>query len=220
MSNQRFPPEILDYMVDLLRDDPNALEGCCLVSKSWIHRARKHLFARIRFSTGEKVQLWEKMFPDPSSSPAYHTHTLSIVCSSEIAATGRGAGEWIKAFSRVVNLCVASPGSHVDPMASFDLLHGFSPVVKSLHANLSAVEPSRVFDLILSFPLLEDLTVMTHSKLSVGGEMSTAVQPLNPPVFTGSLEVYMEGGMGPIARRLLSLSGGIHFRVLNFGMAP
>ena len=32
MSN--LPPEILDYILDLLHDEPEALKECCLVSKS------------------------------------------------------------------------------------------------------------------------------------------------------------------------------------------
>jgi len=37
-SNPYLPPEILDYIVDLLHNSPNALKECCLVSKSWIPR--------------------------------------------------------------------------------------------------------------------------------------------------------------------------------------
>jgi hypothetical protein len=45
--------------------------------------------------------------------------------------------------------------------------------------------------------------------------LSTVVQPSDPPVFTGSLQLLLKGGMEPIARRLLSLPGGIHFRELT-----
>ncbi|KAF9644347.1 hypothetical protein BDM02DRAFT_3103092, partial [Thelephora ganbajun] len=43
------PPETLDYIVDFLHDNRETLEQCCLVSKSWVPRARKHLFADIKF---------------------------------------------------------------------------------------------------------------------------------------------------------------------------
>ncbi|KAF9643160.1 hypothetical protein BDM02DRAFT_3081141, partial [Thelephora ganbajun] len=52
MSNPRqfhLPPEILDYIIDLLHDKPETLKQCCLVSKSWVSRTRKHLFADIEF---------------------------------------------------------------------------------------------------------------------------------------------------------------------------
>ncbi|KAF9642961.1 hypothetical protein BDM02DRAFT_3104213, partial [Thelephora ganbajun] len=52
MSNPHkphLPPEILDYIVDFLYNEPETLKQCCLVSKSWVPRTRKHLFADINF---------------------------------------------------------------------------------------------------------------------------------------------------------------------------
>jgi len=45
-------------------------------------------------------------------------------------------------------------------------------------------------------------------------ELPTIIQPSNPPIFTGSLEL-SRGGMKSIARRLLSLPSGIQFRGLS-----
>ena len=45
--------------------------------------------------------------------------------------------------------------------------------------------------------------------------MPTATQPPSLPTFTGFLELYLMGGMGPFVRRLLSPPGGIHFRKLT-----
>ena len=174
MSNPRFPLEILDYMVDLLHDNPNALRECCLVSKPWIHRTWRHLFAHIRL-TVEQLQSWKETFPDPFSSPAYHTHTLSINHSGEITDTSPGAGKWIRGFSRVVRLRMASQTSYTDPVVSFDVLYEFSPTIKSLHVDFVPLTPSRVFNFILSFPLLEDLTVAIHSETVVGTELSTTI---------------------------------------------
>ena len=44
---------------------------------------------------------------------------------------------------------------------------------------------------------------------------STIVQPSSSPVLTGTLELLLGAGMGPIAHRLLSLPSGIHFRKLT-----
>lgn len=43
------PPEILDLIIDNLHDEPTTLKTCSVVSKSWIQRARKHLFVDIEF---------------------------------------------------------------------------------------------------------------------------------------------------------------------------
>lgn len=65
------PPEMPDLIIDHLYDDPTALKTCCIVSKSWVPRTRKQLFARVKFdSTGFRFKLWKKAFPDPSNSPS------------------------------------------------------------------------------------------------------------------------------------------------------
>ena len=222
MSNPLLPTEILDQVVDHLHDEEPALRNCCLVSKSWIPRTRTHLFADIKLQTQRKLESWKETFPDPSTSPAHHARTLSISCSRNITAADAGAGSWISSFSRVVRLVVNSQGLFPSmQLGSLTPFHGFSPI-KSLHVDVYAV-PSHIFDLILSFPLFEDLTIRTHSKMFNDGDGSyrppTTVRPSISPAFSGSLELSMVGGMRPIALWLLSLPGGVHFRELSLTWA-
>jgi hypothetical protein len=97
-------------------------------------------------------------------------------------------------------------------------LHGLSPIVKSLRIFTPSLRFSHVFNLVLSFPLLEDLDVtigMPENEDGAGSEeveMPTAAQLSSPPRFTGTLELCLGGKIGPVARRLLSLPSGIHFR--------
>jgi len=219
MSHLYLPPELPDRIIDLLHDNPKALKACCLVSKSWIPCARKHLFACIMFHPQKSLQSWMETFPDPFNSPAYHTHTLTYSQSVECS----GAGDWITSFSRVVHFDVLGPGygsSATQSMGSFVPFHGFSPVLKSIRLDFAVIPASQLFNLILSFPLLEDLTVVAYFGASTdGGDdpggLSTAVQPSSLPTFNGSLDLLMRAGIGPIARRLLSSPGGIHFRKLT-----
>ena len=74
---------------------------------------------------------------------------------------------------------------------------------------------SRIFNLAISFPLLEDLTVNNDFELPTYDGNGYIVHLPSRPVFTGSLGLFMWGGMKPIACRLLSLSSGIHFRKLS-----
>ena len=106
MSNPYLPPEILDHIVDLLRDGTPALRSCCLVSKSWIPRTRKHLFAYVAFDTVKDLQSWKDTFPDSSTSPAHYTKTLFVNCPQVVAAADAESGGWITGFSRVVQLQV------------------------------------------------------------------------------------------------------------------
>ena len=92
------PPEILDYIADLLHDKSETLRGCCLVSKSWIPRTRKHVFADISFHSPADLELWKKTPPDHSSSPAHRTQTLLVGCPEVATVVDVGEGGWIQTF--------------------------------------------------------------------------------------------------------------------------
>jgi hypothetical protein len=215
------PAEMLDLIISHLHDAQDTLRNCCLVSKSWVPRARKHLFAAIYFHTPKALQLWKEMFPNPSTSPARYTKTLSIDSAGVVTAVDAEVGGWIRGFSRVVCLEVEShapcPGSGL----SLVPFHGISPVIKSLRVAVSTFPSSHIFDLIFSFPLLEDLAVFVYQTPFESGDDSgedgipAAVQSSTSPMFTGSLEVYVLRGMRTFTHRLLSLPGGTHFRNLT-----
>ena len=213
MSTPHFPAELLDHVVDHLHDTKYTLRSCCLVSKSWIPRARKHLFANIRFDDKEDLESWKEIFPDPSISPAGYTKTLIVRCLHVVTAADAEVGGWIGGFSRVVHLKL---GHNNTSRVSLLPFRGFSPLIKSLHVEFATLPFSHTLDLILSFPLLEDLSVITSDEVvAEDGDGSdglpTVIQPSNPPMFTGCLKLETTG-LKPITRQLLSLPGGIHFR--------
>jgi len=223
MSTPHLPPELLDHIIDLLRDSQAVLRNCCLVSKSWIPHIRRHLFVGIGFDTTERLRSWKETFLDPSTSPAKYTKTLIIRCIQAVTAADAEEGGWIRGFSSVECLEVSGESAYPDgSMISLLPFRGFSPALKSLRVNLHFLPSSQVFDLVLSFPLLEDLNVMSRN-MSIDDDddddndsshgLSTVVQPSSPPM-TGFLELFERGGMGSIARRLMSLPGGIHFQNL------
>jgi hypothetical protein len=218
MSDLRLPAEILDYVVDHLHDTQDALRNCCLVSKSWVPRARKHLFADIKFYA-KSLQSWKETFPDPSTSPARYAKKLLIVHPQVVTAADAEPGGWIGGFSRVVHFKVFS-SIYDSSKLSFAPFHGFSPAIKSLSVIISALPASWIFNLILSFPLLEDLSVFVHDNRSgddAGADEMPTAQSSTPRVLTGSLNLcVLGGGIGPFTRRLLSLPGGIHFRKLSW----
>jgi len=226
MSDPRLPAETLDHIVDFLHDAKHALRNCCLVSKSWIPRTRKYLFADIRIQTVQNLESWKETFPDPLSSPAHYAKSLSVSCIHSITLADAEEGSWVRGFPRAVHLGLGGFGPlpsgrlrvTLPPLYWWTLIpfHGFSPTIKSLHMAFAFLFP-QTLDFILSFPLLEDLTVTTYGVQpgeAGGSDWSSAfTQPSNSPTFTGSLELY-RGGVTGLAPRLLSLPGGIHFRRL------
>ena len=205
-----------------MHDALDTLRNCCLVPKSWIARTRKHLFANIRFHLERDLLSWKKTFPDPSTSPACYAKTLFVGCSHAITTTDGEPGGWITGFSRVVHLELVNRvavSCLADDFNPFNF-RGFSSAIKSLHMRFIVLSIPETFDLVLSFPLLENLTMSAHTERVVdedGGSdgLLTAVQPSSSPMFTGSLELSLGGGMGSIARLLLSLQGCRHFRKLT-----
>ena len=221
MSNPYLPAELLDHIVDLLHDAIPTLRNCCLVSKSWIPHTRKHLFAKIRFHTEKDLQLWKEAFPNPSTSPANYASTLYVGCPHVVTAVDAEPGSWITSFSHVLVMIGIGnkPPSHKRTV-DFVPFHEFSLFTKSLHLRFAYISSSQIFDLIHSFPLLEDLTVVAHTSVAThkgdGSDgLSAVVQPPSIPILTGSLELFVHEGMKPIASRLLSLLGGIHFQKLT-----
>lgn len=106
MSRSHLPQEISDYVVDLLHGESKPLRNCCLVSKSWVPRARKHLFGEVAFRSLGDLKAWKESFPDPVNSPAYYTHSLFITCTRVISAAAVEESGWIRAFHNVVRLSV------------------------------------------------------------------------------------------------------------------
>jgi len=217
MPNPCLPPEILDCIVDLLHDNPNALKRCCLVSKSWTPRTRKHIFVNIRFEEDANLESWKETFPDPSTSPAHYANSLYVGCLHIVTAVDAAAGGWIRGFSRVVQLEVETHGAFFDELAvNLVPFHGLSPFIKSLRVGFVLLPSSRIFNLVLSFPVLEDLTLIggdipRHNN-DGPGRLPTVVEPSNLPAFTGPLELPLEGGTRPTTSQLSSLLGGLHLR--------
>lgn len=106
MLSPCLPRETLDHVIDLLRDKPEILKECCLVSKSWVPRTQKHLFSNIHFRSASDLESWKKTFPSPTGSLAYHTHALFIGCPQAVEDLDSEEGGWIQGFFRLERLTV------------------------------------------------------------------------------------------------------------------
>jgi hypothetical protein len=215
MSDPRpyLPPELLDFIVDLLCDELETLEKCCLVSKSWVPRTRTYLFADIKFESLAGLEAWKRIFPDPSNSPAYYTRSLFVRSLKFVTAE---EGGWIRAFSNVVRLEVWSGIQNVrEPSGSLIPFYDFSPVLKSLRVASTNLPPSQVLGFVCSSPLLEDLIIRCYG-MGNDEDDGTIFRPSTSPALTGTLEIYLPHGMEHTARQLLDLPDGLHFRKLEF----
>jgi len=115
-----FLPEILDLIVDHLRHQPAALKECCLASKSWVHRTRRHLFAYIEFCP---------LHPPIQPPSLLRTHSL-LSRPPTITPADADIGSLVRTFHRVVSLYVNVLGWE-DDQFSFISFHGLSPILRS-----------------------------------------------------------------------------------------
>ena len=207
MSGSRLPPEISDSIVDLLHDEPQALEQCCLVSKSWVPRTRRYLFRRIQFQHYADVSAWKKAFPNPANSPAYYTHSLVFSWTVDIIAEEAGGGSWIRAFSDVVRLEV------INGMSVFVRL-AFSYRLESACIVRTDLSTSKLLILICSLPVLEDLRLACPGTVIDSDNDATTFRPSTLPPLTGTLALSIGRGMECTARRLLDLHICVRFRRL------
>jgi len=222
MPNARLPQEILEYIVDLIYDKPETLKRCCLVSKSWVPRTRKHLFASIRFRSAGDPESWKKTFPDVGNSPACHAHTLFVGCPRAIVAADAGEGGWMQPFSGITRLEVDDGNLYISSRVSLNQFHRFSSTLKSLRVCYILLPHPQFLDLICSFPLLEDLSLRGHDDSLDEDEDDEddthgpqTVAPSASPPSTGSLDLDVLGGLGIILRQLLHFPNGLHFRKIT-----
>ena len=208
------PPEILDIIVDHLYDESATLKACCVVSKSWVPRARRHLFFQVKISSVYPIKLWMEEFPHPLNSPAhYYARVLLLWELTSITAAGTYARDWIQSFCHIVELQVSIPWQDSQIQLSLVSLHGLFPSLKSLSllTHHYSVPLSEISGLICSFPLLEDLRLHITTKDNATGDGWDA--PLTWPKLTGSL--HLAGSIRPITRTLLGLPGGLCFSKIS-----
>jgi len=218
MTNPPLPPEILDSVIDFLHDQPETLQQCCLVSKSWIPRTRRHLFADIKFHSASDIESWKKTFLDVTNSPARHARTLFVGCPQLVTASDAEEGGWIRAFSGVASLDVDN-GDQDDSEVSLAPFYRFAPTLKSLCVYAIRLPHPQVFDFIYSLPLLEDLSLTGYNQQSgIDGDPQgpQTLIPSTSPSLTGFLDLAILGGVEIVARQLLDLPNGPHFRNLKF----
>ena len=206
-SDPYLPPEILDYIIDFLEGDFETLAQCCLVSKSWAPRARKHIFAIIVFEGEDVLELWKMTFPNPANSPSYHTHTLAIGCDpGDMEESG-----WIQGFPRVENLIVEC--EHWVDFSSFQKL---APSLKSLTVLSSTVLHTQIFGLIRSLPFLNDFAI-AGDIIDDDESNESPVVVSTPPTLIATLYIHLSGGVGKAVSEFLGLPGCRRCRDLELG---
>ena len=163
------------------------------------------------------------MFPDPSNSPGYHTRTLNVYCPQVVTAADAEEGGWIRGFCNVDHLYLSNRTFpfRLDPKISYTPFRAISPNLKTLDVFSPFLLRARVFDIIYSSPLLENLVLVGDGDVvdCKPDSESDGTQAISPPstspVFTGILDLFLPGGMTLIPHRSLNPPNGLHLQKLK-----
>ena len=103
------------------------------------------------------LRLWETAFPDPATFPACCAKYLFIRLLLVVTTMDKYRRGWLDSdiFSYVTLRYLWTS----ERRANISFFDGFSPITKARAVPLPAALSKKTFDLINSFPLVEDLTV-------------------------------------------------------------
>ena len=156
------PPEIFDPVVEQLHEGWETLEACSVVSKPWVPRTRRYLFARVKFTNEPSVESWVEAFPDPSDSPAHHTRNSWIRGTPGVIVTTTAAHAWFRTFYSIVRLTVETD-TWDDTQTSLVPLHALSSTLRFFSLVRGSIPSSEILNFICSVPCLEDLSLVERS---------------------------------------------------------
>jgi len=186
------PPELIDHILEFLRDDRESLAATSLVAKAWTTWSQARIFEPLHLSP-TNLQGWLKNIPPDADGPASYTRTLTL---EEFRLL-----PWINPqyldfpFSSLASFREVRSLSLVHWNAT--LFNGASPEPyfghfgKSLHAlslRFCTLDPVTLFDLFSLLPNVQDLEIaylFSHS-----GALETIPDvPEITPSFRGTLSL-------------------------------
>ena len=208
---ERVPQELVDKIVDELKDDDQSLHACSLVSRCWVSRSRHHLFQRIVFPAAYWLTRYCDLFP---TNHIVHSYVRGLVIIQWVhdpwvsRRTLHCGLEHPKIFRALESLILA--GITNGSARSFDaieaLADGFrvaAPSIKTIKLVHWKVSPTTLIEFICRFPSLDTLVIEDMDYL-VG--LPDWKRPLNFPPFAGRFDFSDSNGHGSAEKFLRHLS--------------
>ena len=180
-TSTRLPQELVDTIIDELKNDVDSLRACSLVSKPWVYRSRKYLFATVNLPTF-LLRRWQKRIPaNPAESldPQRHVRSLSLypATPSAVFCIPETFIDHLSSFTQVTKLIITSSlwEEWTDAFSNRILVAkyfgGFGQALRKLelarvYLNMVALEA-----LLEVFPQLEE--VLIFSPMMVNEEVKS-----------------------------------------------
>ena len=204
----RIPQEIIDEILDHLAtsSNPESLQSCALVSKSWVPSCRRHLFRTSLFSL-ENMKRWLEVFPAPEESPAHFVRNLRFTMQGHDRGPDKFS-ECIPWFTSVQTVSLSGYGSVRPPWIS--LLWKLPQSVTSLAIDTAMASLVQVRDVIAQLPNLEDLS-LSGSFAVVDSRTMVGIGTVLRGRFGGRLVLLGEHANRDAVDMLLEVPTGLRF---------
>ncbi|KAF9650282.1 hypothetical protein BDM02DRAFT_1445804 [Thelephora ganbajun] len=186
MTIPYLPLEIIEGIIDMLVADTKSLLSCSLVSASWVHRCRRHLFVDVKLHSLSHLQSWFRRGLGPCSK---HVRSLDLAQSDVF--------KWIipdslalthtdfTSFPNVEYLSLTGLDlTHFDEYSLVRFFGHFSERLTSLSVEGMTVHPDTLLFFVCMFPRLDNLKL---SYLTMGKATIPYRKPAVTPRFLGKL---------------------------------
>ena len=186
MTVPYLPLEIIEEIIDVLTGDTKNLLSCSLVSTSWIHRSRRHLFADIKLHSLSDFQLW---FKTGLGSSSKHVRGLDLAQDEVpkwiVPDSLAGIFNDFTSFHNVQSLSLSGLDLTLFDEHSLTRSFGhFSEHLTSLSVTGMTVHPDALLFFICMFPRLDNIKL---EHLTMGDPTIPYRKPTVTPRFRGKL---------------------------------
>lgn len=180
------PPEIVEYIIDMLFGDTKSLLSCSVVSTSWVHRCRRHLFANIKLRSLSGLYLWFRTGLGPSS---HYVRSLFLTQNDEFRwitpKTLAAIPNNFTSFHNVESLSLTNLDLTLFDEYALNRFFGhFSDHLTSLSVEGFTVHPHALLFFVCMFPKLDHLKL---DYLTMGKATVPFRNPAVTPRFRGKL---------------------------------
>ena len=208
----RIPQEVVDEILDHLAvdSDVGSLRLPALVSKSWVHPCRRHLFCSVFFDS-KRMDRWLKTFPVPEESPARHVRNIRFWIGGDSAVPERSL-EYTSSFPNVKSISLIWFGPEGHTLFQTPTFWKFPLSVTSLTIGADVASLTQVQAIVAQLPKLDDLSLtgpLEAIGADRGGFRGTGTPAMG--IFGGRLELSRGCDDNDFMKMLLDIPIRLHF---------
>ena len=211
-------PELVDQVIDHLKDDPKALAACSLVSREWVRRSYHHRFEKLSLSSASSRCI--VAFGHNNTLPYIRMMMIIGDWNSKFKAEMRRALAILRANSAPPTLILESGDLTTNASGSMYASLPISAVETLRLSNCEVHKSKIVLDILSSFPKLNRL-ILHHINMRPAGRTappnSSSQYTLREPHQLSTIEVASET-LAPYLEPLELVAPQLKLHSLNLGI--